>query len=32
MARKRVGILPTGRMEWEALPEALGRAFPEADF
>lgn len=28
----RVAIVPTGRMEWLALPEALQRLFPEHDF
>ena len=28
----RIAILPTGRMEWQALPDALGRLFSEHDF
>ncbi|AUB82968.1 hypothetical protein [Candidatus Thiodictyon syntrophicum] len=28
----RIAILPTGRMEWQALPGALGRLFPEHEF
>lgn len=28
----RVAILPTGGLEWEALPDALQTLFPEHDF
>jgi hypothetical protein len=28
----RVAILPTGRMEWNALPMALARLFPDHEF
>lgn len=28
----KVAILPTGRMEWKALPSALNRLFPEHEF
>lgn len=28
----RIAVIPTGRMEWDALPEAMGSLFPGHDF